>query len=427
MPGCSQTLTSPTVLPPRHASHHAFARSSMKSIAAALLALAALAPSASAATTTTLTAAADAYTTSAYPSTNYGTKGDLKTDNSPATTTWVRFNIPASHPPITSAKLRVWATVSSKTPVQVNPVSSTSWSEKGITYSTRPAMGTTSLGQSGTFSRRTWVTVNVTQPAYGSAVSYGLTTKTTSGFAFSAREAGSTRTPQLVLTMADPDAGARAGSRAGARSGPGPRAGPGSNVAPTASFTSSPSAPTAGQAVTFADASSDSDGSIAARAWDLDNDGAYDDATGSTAGRTFSAAGTYTVGLRVTDNAGATATAANTVTVGAALPVPTTFDAVRPYDPASPWNTPIAAGTSIDPKSAMWVNAIADNNLPLTSDPDQYTIPLYFYNATTPAATGIVTQRGPSATSPVRIAPREATTRTSASARSVTGTPHKRS
>lgn len=93
--------------------------------------------------------------------------------------------------------------------------------------------------------------------------------------------------------------------------------GGGTNQVPNASMSISPGA-TAGQPVTFTDTSSDPDGYIAARAWDLDNDGAFDDGTGATATRTFPAAGTYTVRLQVTDNQGATAVATRTVTVAAA-------------------------------------------------------------------------------------------------------------
>jgi hypothetical protein len=43
--------------------------------------------------------------------------------------------------------------------------------------------------------------------------------------------------------------------------------------------------------------------------WDLDNDGAYDDATGSRPTYTFTTAGLYNVGVRVTDGDGGAATA----------------------------------------------------------------------------------------------------------------------
>lgn len=88
------------------------------------------------------------------------------------------------------------------------------------------------------------------------------------------------------------------------------------NVAPSASFSQSAAAPVAGDSVTFTDTSTDSDGTIQSRAWDLDDDGAFDDATTPTATRSFAAAGDYTVRLQVTDNGGATATASRVVRVG---------------------------------------------------------------------------------------------------------------
>ncbi len=72
--------------------------------------------------------------------------------------------------------------------------------------------------------------------------------------------------------------------------------------------------------MTFTDGSTDGDGTIAARAWDLDNDGQYDDATGATATRSFPTAGTFTVGLQVTDDDGAPATTSRQVTVATAPP-----------------------------------------------------------------------------------------------------------
>jgi PKD repeat protein len=75
-----------------------------------------------------------------------------------------------------------------------------------------------------------------------------------------------------------------------------------------AKFSASPIAPSAGGTVTFTDISTDSDGKIAARWWDLDGDGVYGDSTAPTASRTFATAGTYRIGLKVVDNAGATAT-----------------------------------------------------------------------------------------------------------------------
>ena len=87
------------------------------------------------------------------------------------------------------------------------------------------------------------------------------------------------------------------------------------NDPPTANFTYAPAAPLVGETVTFTSTSLDPDGSITATEWDLDGDGAFDDGSQGTAARSFPAAGSYPVSLRVTDDDGATAELTRTVTV----------------------------------------------------------------------------------------------------------------
>ena len=87
------------------------------------------------------------------------------------------------------------------------------------------------------------------------------------------------------------------------------------NIKPNASFTFSPRSPIAGDTVKFTSSSTDPDGSIALTQWDLNGDGAYDDAEGDTATKLFSVAGNDVVGVRVTDDRGAVSTKALTLTV----------------------------------------------------------------------------------------------------------------
>ena len=63
------------------------------------------------------------------------------------------------------------------------------------------------------------------------------------------------------------------------------------------------------------------------------------------------------------------------------------FGQLRPYDERSPWNTPIPAGVAVSANSRRYVDAIAGSGLPLTSDPDQYALPVYAFDARTPRRT----------------------------------------
>jgi PKD repeat protein len=89
------------------------------------------------------------------------------------------------------------------------------------------------------------------------------------------------------------------------------------NILPTAAFTSP--ACTAGMACQFNDGSSDSDGSIASRTW------TFGDGTSSTQPnplKTYAAAGSYSVTLRVTDNDAATSSVSHSLTVAPRTPPP---------------------------------------------------------------------------------------------------------
>ena len=84
-----------------------------------------------------------------------------------------------------------------------------------------------------------------------------------------------------------------------------------------------PAAPLTMEAVTFTSSSADADGAISAYAWDLDDDGAFDDANTQSAQRSFDDNGSYTVKLRVTDDDGGTAEISKAVTVANRPPAAT--------------------------------------------------------------------------------------------------------
>jgi secreted trypsin-like serine protease len=82
---------------------------------------------------------------------------------------------------------------------------------------------------------------------------------------------------------------------------------------PQASFSVTP--PQAGQPVTLASTSSNPEGSFSVFNWDLDGDGAFDDAAGSTVTRTFTAPGPVSIGLHAIQPGGDHAITRQTVTI----------------------------------------------------------------------------------------------------------------
>jgi PKD repeat protein len=93
---------------------------------------------------------------------------------------------------------------------------------------------------------------------------------------------------------------------------------------PLASFTATPNPAQTNEVVNFdGSASSDPDGTIAKYAWDLDGNGTYETETGAepVATKTYAAAGSYDVRLRVTDSSGNRSSTLRTVTVTNRAPV----------------------------------------------------------------------------------------------------------
>jgi PKD repeat protein len=78
------------------------------------------------------------------------------------------------------------------------------------------------------------------------------------------------------------------------------------NRSPTARATATPTSGEAPLAVSFdGTGSSDPDGDALTYAWDLDGDGAHDDASTAKPSWTYTATGSHTAGLRVSDGRGA--------------------------------------------------------------------------------------------------------------------------
>jgi glucose/arabinose dehydrogenase len=97
----------------------------------------------------------------------------------------------------------------------------------------------------------------------------------------------------------------------------------GGNQPPTAAIQATPASGPAPLTVQFSGSrSSDPEGTALSYAWDLDGDGAYDDATGVSASRTYTSPGNVTVGLRVTDAGSATGTDTQVIAISNSPPAP---------------------------------------------------------------------------------------------------------
>ena len=114
-----------------------------------------------------------------------------------------------------------------------------------------------------------------------------------------------------------------------------------------------PVAPEAGQQVNLTSTSSDPDGAIAATNWDLDDDGAFDDASGLVATTTFPTPGSFDVAVEVTDNEGATDIELKTINVAAPFNAPPSAAfTFAPTNPAAGQNV-VFDSTSSDPDGSV--------------------------------------------------------------------------
>lgn len=119
------------------------------------------------------------------------------------------------------------------------------------------------------------------------------------------------------------------------------------NRGPSADFDWAPATVERRQPVTFTSRATDPEGlDLAEQSWDLDGDGAYDDAFGPTATTSFRKGGTHDVGLRVVDAHGGIAEVRIPIVLGNRPP--TASFTVSPEQPGV-GDTVELASTSVDP------------------------------------------------------------------------------
>ncbi|TFV74835.1 right-handed parallel beta-helix repeat-containing protein [Blastococcus sp. CT_GayMR19] len=154
-------------------------------------------PSASAAEPVTVTAAADSYVDAALPTSNFGTRTSYLIDASPQQIAYLRFDIPAATDLTGGVKLRVFAQSTHTAGVTAYGVADTAWTETGITYENRPALGPAS-GKSGALTASTWKEIDVTS-VVGSTGPVSLALQTTSNTSLRITSKEGANKPQLVI------------------------------------------------------------------------------------------------------------------------------------------------------------------------------------------------------------------------------------
>ncbi len=135
-----------------------------------------------------------------------------------------------------------------------------------------------------------------------------------------------------------------------------------SNLPPTASFTATPSSGPLPLAVTFDASGSTNPNPVDALTyqWDLDGDGAFDDATGQTTSRTYNAKAQVVVGLRVTSSSGLMDSTTRTIWPGYVPPTATITSPATSFRWAVGDSVPFAgtardgSGATLPPSSMAW-------------------------------------------------------------------------
>jgi hypothetical protein len=145
---------------------------------------------------------ADARVESKHAKANYGSSSRLVADKSPATASYVRFEVNGVGP-VSKATLRLFVTDKSSNGPEVY-LSDPAWSEDSVTWNSRPARAGPQLDDVGSAPSKKWVEYDVSAAVTGDGLwGFELAGDSSDGIDFSSTEASSNR-PQLVLVPATP-------------------------------------------------------------------------------------------------------------------------------------------------------------------------------------------------------------------------------
>ncbi|HEX8094795.1 DUF7594 domain-containing protein, partial [Jatrophihabitans sp.] len=171
------------------------------SVAALILLVLALSagPTTASGATLTITAVADAYVRSDQSATNFGKAPQLASNGSSTTTmiSYLRFDVTGLSAPPASATLSYYSQSTGVTKTAVHLVTGT-WSESTLTYTNRPAYGTT-ISTTDVLTAGTRASADVSSVVTGNgSYSFALTTTATGTRYADSREAANP--PQLLIT-----------------------------------------------------------------------------------------------------------------------------------------------------------------------------------------------------------------------------------
>jgi hypothetical protein len=84
----------------------------------------------------------------------------------------------------------------------VRNVSNNTWTETGLTYKNKPALGSTHIKGPQSFQAETWISINVTSLVKSQGlISLAVTLQNSASLSFYSRESGS-NAPQLIIVTA---------------------------------------------------------------------------------------------------------------------------------------------------------------------------------------------------------------------------------
>jgi parallel beta-helix repeat protein len=147
--------------------------------------------------TFTFVPSADAYVSESEPTTNNGSRPNLRLDGSPVVRSYLRFSVNGVSGTVSRARLRLYANTSSVTGYEAHGASDTSWGELMITHANAPSFGS-AISSSGAFASGIYTEVDVTPLITGDGV-YTIVLTATGPTAFSLGSRESVNSPQLIV------------------------------------------------------------------------------------------------------------------------------------------------------------------------------------------------------------------------------------